>query len=62
MDKATWEAALQAAYEEDPDYQEERDGCPICGGALKYDDKGDLIPCPGGGQRHEEFEAKHKKS
>ena len=56
MDKTEWEKALQAAYEKDTHYQEERDGCPICGGALQYDDNGDLVPCPGGGKRHEEYE------
>jgi len=56
--KSEWEAVLQAAYEEDPYYQEERDGCPICGGALELDGSGDLMPCEG--CRHE-YEAKDFK-
>jgi hypothetical protein len=59
MDKAEWKAAIQEAHKEDPYYQEERDGCPICGGALEYDN-GRLMPCPGGGRRHEEYEAKKR--
>lgn len=50
-------------YDEDPEYQEERDGCYVCGGALHSNDEGDLMPCEGfGTPRHDEMEKNRKGS
>jgi hypothetical protein len=49
-------------YEQDPEYQEERDGCYVCGGALEYGENGELIPCEGfGNPDHDEREKNLKK-
>ena len=48
-------------FEQDPDYQEERDGCWVCGGALHSDNNGDLQPCEGfGTPAHDAMEQKRK--